>query len=122
LLSDRTDFLQLGSSNNRYFYSGFNDLNPQPSSWNAFPTEEDPFAQYKFCSVSFELDKNLRQINRQTYSFLDWLGDCGGLLDALYIIAEMLVGPVSAFALRSKLVSTLVKFQKSSPAPRDGPS
>ena len=64
LLSDQTDFLQLGSSYSRYFYSGFNDLNPQPSSWNKFPTEEDPFAQYKFCSVSFELDKNLRQINR----------------------------------------------------------
>ncbi len=53
----------------------------------------------------------MRQINRKTYSFLEWLGDCGGLMDALYLIAEFLVGPLSIFALKSRLVSTLVRFQ-----------
>jgi len=27
-------------------------------------------------------------VNRQTYSLLDWLGDMGGLFDALKIIVE----------------------------------
>ena len=38
-------------------------------------------------------------INRQTYSFLEWLGDIGGLFEALRFIGSFLVVPVSAFAL-----------------------
>ena len=60
VLSDETDFLQLGQQSETLFYSAFNDMSPNPSSWNSFPTEEDPEAQYKFFSVSFEFDKHLR--------------------------------------------------------------
>lgn len=65
-------------------------------------------------SVSFEMDKNLRQINRQTYGFLDWLGDVGGLLDALFFIGDQIIGPFAAFALQIRLVTTLVRYQRSS--------
>ena len=64
LLADETQFLQLGTEIETFFYSAFNDMDPNPSSWNTFPTPENPLAQYKYMSVSFELDKNLRQINR----------------------------------------------------------
>lgn len=81
---------------------------PSPSSWNTFPSEANPFARYKFMSVSFELSKDLRQINRQTYSFLDWLGDVGGLLEALFAIGDLFIGPFASFALKAKIVSMMV--------------
>ena len=42
---------------------------------------------------------------------LDWLGDCGGLLDALNFIAQLLLNPFSVYALQSKLSLLLVKFK-----------
>ena len=42
---------------------------------------------------------------------LDWLGDCGGLLDALNFIAQLLLNPFSVYALQSKLSALLVKFK-----------
>ena len=44
---------------------------------------------------------------------LDWLGDCGGLLDALNFIAQLLLNPYSLYALQSKLSLLLVKFKPS---------
>ena len=37
-------------------------------------------------AVSIELDLNLYRIDREAYNLLDWLGDIGGLLEALTII------------------------------------
>ena len=44
---------------------------------------------------------------------LDWLGDMGGLLDALYIIGISFMTPLSTFALKSKMLSTMFRFRKS---------
>ena len=38
-------------------------------------------------------------IERQTYSVLDWLGDIGGLGEALVIIGAYLVAPVAAYTM-----------------------
>lgn len=88
LLSDETDFMQLGQQANTEFITAVNDLTPNSSSWNFFPSAENPKAEYKYVSVHFESDKNLRLINRSTYSFLYWLGDVGGLNDALVLIVR----------------------------------
>ena len=37
-------------------------------------------------SISYEFDLNLYRINRDVYNVLDWLGDVGGLRDALILI------------------------------------
>ena len=50
------------------------------------------------------------KIRRKTDSLLDWLGDWGGLLDSLYFIADILVSPLSAYMMRSKLAKLLVKI------------
>ena len=65
---------------------------------------------YKYASVEINLHKELRVINRQTYGLLDWLGDCGGLLDALFFIGEGLMQPLAAFAVQSKLVSMIISY------------
>jgi len=47
--------------------------------------------------------------NRQTYSLLDWMGDLGGLYDALILIAGLIVAPISAFNLQSTLMAKLFR-------------
>lgn len=85
-LTEETDFLQLGQSRRTEFITAINDLQPNQSNWTNFPTKENPNTFYKYVSISFESDKHLRLITRSTYSFLDWLGDIGGLNDALVLL------------------------------------
>ena len=51
------------------------------------------------------MNVDLHEINRKTESFLDWMGDWGGLLDALHFLSAQIISPYSAFALHSYLVS-----------------
>lgn len=41
---------------------------------------------------------------------LEWIGDIGGLYDGLKVIFSILVGPASAFAMSSKLLTSLFSF------------
>ena len=52
-------------------------------------------------------------INRETYSLLDWLGDLGGLVDALYIICMAIVSPIVSHKLRADLLSKVFRFRPS---------
>lgn len=90
---------------------------PKISSWNSFPTEEDPSLRYKFTSAEVNFSPDLKTIYRQTYSALDWLGDIGGLTDALMIIIGALTLPVATFALKAKLLSYLFRFRESEKKP-----
>ena len=38
-------------------------------------------------------------IDRSAYNYLEWLGDVGGLFDALRIIGAVLVGPLAALRM-----------------------
>ena len=104
--------IQLGLSEDRNLYKVI-PLKPQISSWDAFPTPENPGSRYKFTSVEVNFSQNLKTIYRQTYSMLDWLGDVGGLYDALLLIMQFITLPISTFALRSKLLSSLFRFRES---------
>ena len=42
---------------------------------------------------------------RQTYSILDWLGDMGGLMDMLNLLARLAVTPMASHSLQSALLS-----------------
>ena len=42
---------------------------------------------------------------------LDWLGDIGGLLDALYFIGYIFISPLATYARNSKLLSTLFRYR-----------
>ena len=68
-----------------------------PSAWNRFPTVENPSLQYKYLSVEFNLDMDLMSWQRDTYSTLDWLGDMGGLFDALFTIFKAMLAPISTY-------------------------
>ena len=53
----------------------------------------------------FVANNNVERTTRQTYSFLDLLGDVGGLTDSLYMLAEVILSSYFAFA-RSRIVLT----------------
>jgi hypothetical protein len=57
------------------------------------------------------MDQNM--IERQTYSLLEWLGDVGGLFDMLSLIGGSLVAPLTAFALKSELLTQTFRFTES---------
>ena len=76
-----------------------------------FPTDEQPDNKYKFVSLNFQQGKDLRVVNRSYFSLLEWLGDWGGLLDALFLLAEFLIAPFSAFALKVKVAESLVSVK-----------
>ena len=41
------------------------------------------------------------------------MGDLGGLLDALYILGEILLSPLAHFALQAQLLSSLFRYRAS---------
>ena len=65
-------------------------------------TEFDGLATRKFnvestmivLTVEISLNTDLKQINRKTDSFFDWLGDWGGLQDGLTFLVDIVVNPV----------------------------
>ena len=85
----------------------------EPSSWIYFPTQTNPSTFYKYISVEINISLDLISWERQTYNLLDWLGDLGGLFDALFHIAQVLVSPLSAFALYSTLLTKFFRFRTS---------
>ena len=86
---------------------------PIASSWNKYPTKENPSRKYKFTSYEINLSADKKVINRETYSLLDWLGDVGGLIDALRYLCKFLIGPVTSFSLQATLLSTLFRQRPS---------
>lgn len=110
--SDETDLVQLGNKDETDFYN----LNMQTfqlgvSSWNLYPTEEDPGSLYKFTSLYMKVSRDLIETSRQTYSLLDWLGDCGGLLDACFFLGEALLSPFSFYVFKARISSLLTRTQ-----------
>ena len=62
------------------------------SSWTDDLTEK-PKGQYKFGSAALVVDNKIQIVNRQTYGLLDWLGDIGGLYDAMFILLNIFLTP-----------------------------
>ena len=108
-LEDETDFLQVGQTDQRTYYT-VGMLDPKPTGWVNFPDESQPDNYFKYASYEFELNLDVMQWSRQTYSVLDFLGDIGGLYDALRIIAAAFVAPLSQFALRVDLMASLFNY------------
>ena len=44
-------------------------------------------------------------IERSTYTMLEWLGDIGGLFEALVFLGRMTIAPVAAIAMQAKLLT-----------------
>ena len=78
-------------------------LKPEPSVYATWPTKKQS-SSYKLSTFWFSLHPSMTTIERQTYSFLDWLGDVGGLLDGLKIIGSILIAPIASFTMKVELL------------------
>ena len=55
---------------------------------------------YKYTGAELSFSNDLTIIERQTYSSLEWLGDVGGLFDALLFLGSSLITPITAFTVK----------------------
>mmetsp|Transcript_2845 Transcript_2845/g.3878 ORF Transcript_2845/g.3878 Transcript_2845/m.3878 type:complete len:138 (+) Transcript_2845:506-919(+) len=110
-LEDDSEYLSYGVSEEESFLTLKTDGNLIYSSWNEFPSAENPYSDYKFASFAVMRESDVEVISRQGYSVLDWLGDWGGLMDALIMIADILMIPLRRLAFASTLASIFVKVR-----------
>ena len=61
----------------------------------------------------FEFDLNLYRIDREAYNMLDWLGDLGGLKEALTIILTFIFVVFNYHTFQDYLVANLYKEETS---------
>ena len=59
--------------------------------------------------VSFEADLNYYRIDREAYNLLDWLGDLGGLKEALILIFAFIFATLKYGAFENFLVEQLYR-------------
>lgn len=98
VLEDDISFLQVTEGDTEEFMSLRVDKPVVVSTMNNFPTPENPLAKYKFLSFSIERNFDITVSSRQTYSLLDFMGDLGGLYEALKTIFKIMMLPLTNFA------------------------
>ncbi len=49
--------------------------------------------------------------SRDTYALLDYLGDLGGLFDALFFIFGIIAAPVASFNMKATILSHFFRFK-----------
>ena len=93
---------------------------PLPSGFTTFPTKEKPDTLYKFSGFVLSVSLDMLITERETYGVLEWLGDIGGLFDALRYIGYLLIAPIASYHLKTELLSSIFnkqKTQRSAPTP-----
>ena len=114
MLEDESSYLQYGQTVETEYFN-FKMKETLPSGWINYPTEASPNTLYKFISVEINLSLDLISWERSTYNVLDWLGDLGGLYDALFILLKALLSPIAGFTLYSTLLTKFFRFRASEP-------
>ena len=61
--------------------------------------------------LAYELNLDLKVIDRQVYNILDWLGDIGGLGEALFFLGGGILGILRYGQLDQMLVSALYQVK-----------
>lgn len=79
----------------------FDMLPNEISNWNDYPNK------IKFFSVHFLLNQDINNIERTTYDFLEFMGDCGGLLEILMFIFGMISAPVAHKKLKAIITNKM---------------
>ena len=110
-LEDATQMIQYGYAQLKEYLDVYKD-EPGTSSWSDDLIKK-PDGRYKYVSMELNFSQNLHIINRDTYSLLDWLGDIGGLLDALKYLVQIIIMPYVSYTYKSQLLTKMFRFQPS---------
>lgn len=81
---------------------------PIISSWTQHPD------RYKFTGLELLYDNNVNLVARETYGLLEFMGDLGGLFEALYYIFRFILSPLTSFVLAAELMTSLFRVQNKS--------
>lgn len=57
-----------------------------------------------------EHSQDENKIERQTYSFLEWLGEIGGLFEIFRMFGLLLVGTFASYNRKSELLTKIFRF------------
>ena len=60
---------------------------------------------------SWNMSKDLLEIERNGYTLLDWLSDIGGILGIAFSVFSSLIGQLNANYFNDTLISRLYKYQ-----------
>ena len=102
-IQDEVSLVSWGQSTDYEYYT-ISMGEPNKSMFATWPNE------YKFTGIELQFSLDLGITERSSYSLLEWLGDCGGLLDALKLIAAALINPISRFFLSLELLTGLFRL------------
>ena len=103
-LEDEADYIKLGSSD-PVDYLSFIVNKPQISAWTTFPKK------YKYTSFEVTLSFDTVITNRETYDFLEYLGDLGGLLEALMWFGNVVMFPIITYYVRNAVASQIFLYK-----------
>lgn len=104
---DSTSLIQLGDSNTQTDLFQYELSEPRRSQWQAYPDN------FKFTGIDISLDQDITSVSRNTYDFVGFLGDMGGLYDALMVIGTWMVYPFAKTHQSNILMTKLFKVRKS---------
>ena len=114
MLSDETSFVPLIGASETEFDSPTNAI---------FQRNSKDYGIYPpIFSASVTLSPEYLTINRKTDNLLDWMGDWGGLIDGLTLIAEILINNYQVYSLKIKVAWLFVRFKPSKSPRYDGSS
>ena len=99
LLVDQTDFFRWGEGEVEKSFNTIKWDLPVPSSMTIYPSKEKPDGQYKFCGFNLLISVDSQITERETYQLLEWMGDIGGLLDALLYLGRIIIAPITSYSL-----------------------
>ena len=100
MLEDETNFVKMGNVDEQQYIS-FDVEKPEISAWTNHPK------QYKFTSLEVNRSYNQQLTNRETYDFLEYASDLGGLMESLIFAGYLIMAPVISFALSSEISSII---------------
>ena len=63
-------------------------------------------------SISFEMSLDRKRIQRNVFSLLDWIGEVGGLLEALFVFFSVLITIYNYKAFENYMVQNLYSKRK----------
>ena len=112
--NDLASFVQYGQPFTQYLLHDMKIAKTHVSYFTNYPN------RYKFSSLTLRLNEDQKIINRQTYDILTWLGDLGGLNDALAYILAVLVTPFVSFEMSSDILNNLFMVKPLEPSPESG--
>jgi hypothetical protein len=105
VVEDETDFVQLGQNTETEFLTMRMGL-PEDSAWTVYPEK------YKFISMAVFMSSDSEVTNRETYEFLGYLGDIGGLIDVLRLGLAAIAYYFNQNRLNALLTSSLFHLNR----------